>query len=587
MLQPQSVVHRAGGFDEIEPEAWDELVARSDFPSVFQSYGWLKSWWDTFREPSWELVLLIAMDGPRLVGLAPLYSAPYGGPDHRRCVRFVGYEHSDYSTVIVDRNRLDVLDWFLDGISRLTAVYGCVELADVPARSACGAKLLEKSRAFGGAVDLLETTVCPRLTLDGQRLEAVLKKESLRRHTQKLQKLGRVTVEHLSDPAAIAPLLDGFFQQHVERWRMTRYPSLFLKEQNREFYRRFVEALAPGGHVVFTVVRLNDRPVACHLGFRSGGEFYWYKPTFDVCLAQVSPGEVLLRELFVMAGQGGYTAFDFLRGDEAFKGRFASESPVNHTFAIRRSWAERALRRTARHARRAVRRMLVPRALDPVLAGVALDHPEAGAAARVARAGVRLARDLARRGASWVYARRGVSVYEATPLTGAAERGHASARVIEADLGTLLKSAQFTSEGDRRTILQAATARFRTGDKCYLVLEGERVAGFGWVATRPEFMVTEVGLPLPFGPSEFVLYDFVVFPQWRGRGLYPALLRGIRALNADKTLWIFAEHWNRASVKGIVAAGFTFAFTMERTKVLGRTIRLLQAPAAAASTGHA
>lgn len=185
-----------------------------------------------------------------------------------------------------------------------------------------------------------------------------------------------------------------------------------------------------------------------------------------------------------------------------------------------------------------------------------------------------------------MYARKGVRVYEAAPA-GHVAHGHASAGVIEADLATVLKSPQFASEADRRAILQVAAARFRTGDKCYLVIAGDAVAGFGWVATRPEFTVTEVALPLPFGPSELVLYDFVVFPQWRGRGLYPALLRGIRALNPDKTLWIFAEHRNRASVKGILSAGFTFAFSMERTRLLGRTIRLIPAPAAAASAGHA
>ena len=131
--------------------------------------------------------------------------------------------------------------------------------------------------------------------------------------------------------------LDAFFQQHIERWGLTETPSQFLQEAPRAFMREVVRAMALTGYLRFSVVSLDDRPIAYHLGFECNGRFIWYKPTFDVALCRHSPGEVLIKHLLEDACTRGLLEFDFGPGEEAFKYRFSNYARAISSVHVHRS----------------------------------------------------------------------------------------------------------------------------------------------------------------------------------------------------------------------------------------------------------
>jgi CelD/BcsL family acetyltransferase involved in cellulose biosynthesis len=167
-------------------------------------------------------------------------------------------------------------------------------------------------------------------------------------------------VEHLTDAAAIQPLLQEFFDQHLGRWAGTPTPSLFRRPHNQELYRALVRNFAGSGQVIFSVVRLGGRPVAQHFGLLSRGDLLWYKPTFDIELARHSPGEVLLKSLVEYARDRGLGGLDFTRGDEPFKFRFATRTLGNDSYLWARGLVPRITTRLKRSVRGALRRLLRP-----------------------------------------------------------------------------------------------------------------------------------------------------------------------------------------------------------------------------------
>lgn len=346
-------LQRIGSFEEIGQTRWNELVEHSERPSVFQTFGWLTSWWETFKISSWDLLLISATKDDQLVGLAPLYLrsiAPSGGRVGRY-IGFVGEEHGDYLALILDRNVEGLVELFVKEILRYARMMRAIFL-EIPAETKFARYLRAWSTRITSRIEFIGETICPRLCLENEaRLKATLNKDSLKRHMVKLGKLGQVTVEHHMDSASISPLLSNFFQQHVARWSSTRYPSLFLKPLNCVFYERFVAALTNEKQIIFTVLRLNDQPIAFHLGLVSYGDFLWYKPSFDIAFSQVSPGEVMLRELLMMAVSRQFSVLDFTRGDEAFKRRFASEYRTNISFIIHRNAIEGAMAKIWRTAK--------------------------------------------------------------------------------------------------------------------------------------------------------------------------------------------------------------------------------------------
>jgi CelD/BcsL family acetyltransferase involved in cellulose biosynthesis len=298
------------GLDEVGRDAWNELWTRSDSPSVFASHEWATAWWNS-RAEGRQLRIYTAHDGGRLIGLVPT-AWPVGGAASGPVV-LVGDEHADYAALLTECGRPDAFQALLEAICADLPRGGQLLLRDVRSDSV-------HARLLAGAAEgrltrwrLDGQMPSPRSTLDSERLAAIVNKDSLRRHARKLARLGKVDVSHLTLAEDILPRLDAFFDQHVARWAPTGSPSLFLKEHNRALYRRLVREFSGSGRLVFTEVALDGAPVASHFGFVSEADLIWYKPAFDLRLASVSPGEVLIRELFLYAAALGLTGVDFTR----------------------------------------------------------------------------------------------------------------------------------------------------------------------------------------------------------------------------------------------------------------------------------
>lgn len=112
--------------------------------------------------------------------------------------------------------------------------------------------------------------------------------------------------------------------------------------------------------------------------------------------------------------------------------------------------------------------------------------------------------------------------------------------------------------------------RYARGEKCYLALHRGRPVSYIWGAVGP-VGVDEIALAVQPGPAEFYLYDAFTLEGWRGRNLYPSVLR--RALEDGREeglrrMTIFVEAGNLASRRGVEKAGFTLFQTLVCRRVL-------------------
>jgi hypothetical protein len=111
--------------------------------------------------------------------------------------------------------------------------------------------------------------------------------------------------------------------------------------------------------------------------------------------------------------------------------------------------------------------------------------------------------------------------------------------------------------------------RWRRGRVPYVAMVGTEVASYGWVTSEPEPM-DDLGVSFTAPAGEVWLYDFATVPEFRGRRLYPGLLRFILSQLKEqgvKRAWIGTEPGNVASEHGIQRAGFTL---IVESKFVGR-----------------
>jgi len=112
------------------------------------------------------------------------------------------------------------------------------------------------------------------------------------------------------------------------------------------------------------------------------------------------------------------------------------------------------------------------------------------------------------------------------------------------------------------------------GDECYAILEGERVASYGWYATTP----TTLDLPdlrLHFSPQCVYMYKGFTHPDYRGqrlhaigmtRALADYLGRGYQGLIA------YVEANNFGSLKSVFRMGYTEIGRITLLRLAGRYV---------------
>ncbi len=303
---------------------WDELCANCPDLTVFQSRGWLQTYAHVFLGSPEDMRIIVATEGSRLVGLAPLMRARDSRRSRGTKWLILGDDYSDYQSFLAWRGSPKIIEALLDGIDRFLPPGESIAFLDVPQFSVLG--LCLAARAARGQVIQQGATTCPALQIrhNPRGVARVLAKASLRRSERSLSTLGAVTLQHSWNAAEIAERLPVLYAQHEIRWRGSSSPSLFCSAKPQEFYRKITAVLAPQGGVHYTTVSLDGRVVAQHFGLRSRDTLIWYKPAFDVALREHSPGDVLIKALVQYASDTGLQELDFSRGDESFKNRFAS-----------------------------------------------------------------------------------------------------------------------------------------------------------------------------------------------------------------------------------------------------------------------
>jgi CelD/BcsL family acetyltransferase involved in cellulose biosynthesis len=303
----------------LSEQSWNALASRGT-NTVFQTYQWQQSWLSAYGH-NVEPMFVVVGSGGAVDGVAPLVveHTPQG-----RIARFIGDGRSDYCDVL-SGNQPGVVAAMI-GRLRETRQWDVLDLKNVPGDSATVEFIHRSSRNAGLRVIVRDQFVCPTLLVRGHEsaVEAIVNKASLRRRRTRLQRLGRLACRDLTAAAEVLPLLDLFFDQHVQRWTATDTPSLFLEEANRAFYRDLTARLDNTTWLMFSLVELDDAPIAIHYGFDFNDTLTWYKPSFDPAFATCSPGLVLVQHLIERAVTHDRREFDFTVGREAFKLRFTN-----------------------------------------------------------------------------------------------------------------------------------------------------------------------------------------------------------------------------------------------------------------------
>lgn len=338
-LQTQ-VIRDFDGLKSIS-SSWSRLWRQSSSATIFQSLPWISAWWKAFGKHL-DLCTLVVQHGTDVVGVLPLVRSGVS-------VRFLGSPGADYCDILCDEGQgARILEAALRALFRMSGWRTCT-FSNLRDDSVFIRSLSDLPRDVMRCMRTHESICRSSLRLDGNRnaiIDAMRRKPALRRHRNKLNKAGCVRFCHLEDREQIHHYLNTLFQQHIGRRAIANEPSQFLSPEWRGFYHAMVDEMNPKDDLRFSILELDDRPIACHFGFECKSSLTLYKPTFDVDMWALSPGDVLLSEMLAYARDRQLNEVDFTVGSEAYKEHFTNYTRDMYcTVLYRQDWRT-GIRRT-------------------------------------------------------------------------------------------------------------------------------------------------------------------------------------------------------------------------------------------------
>lgn len=299
---------------------WDELAAQAS--NVFATRSFAECWWEHYGAAAEAHVLPVPSDHPSPAALLALSTS---GRLLRR-VRLIGSGPADQLGFVGPPSQREAALATL--ADHLRERPGDVFVAnDVPVAEGWAQRL-------GGTVLRSVASPVVRLPYDtwDEFLAARSKnfREQARRKERKLHRTFAVTLR-LADAATLADDLETLFALHRIRWGAD---APFASGQERQFQAAFAAEALGAGRLRLWILELDGRPVAALHGLRFAGVEYFHQSGRDPSFDEHSVGFLLLAHAIRAALEDGMTEYRLLRGDEAYKARFADDQADVCTVAV-------------------------------------------------------------------------------------------------------------------------------------------------------------------------------------------------------------------------------------------------------------
>lgn len=317
------VLHREIPENEDLRRQWNELVLRMESPEVFYTYEWALAVSRGYKG-SMEPLLVLGYEQESLVGVAA-----FAIDEERQRASFLAGNTADYCDFVSDPSRrLEFVNLVLREPQPLAPN---LTLPNLPASSATAWALKDTSMQQGWAHFSRPAFQCAQVDLAScSQKESVKRamhsKQMVRRHVKAMARTGRVEVQHLTDWCEVSEALPAFRDAHLQRFCSLGRRSNLASPQRWGFLRELARLLASQGWMTLSRLTISGRPIAWAYGFKFGGSWFYYQPTFDIRFRSYYPGFCLLARIVEDAcDQPEIQRVDLGLGDEGYKSRFATD----------------------------------------------------------------------------------------------------------------------------------------------------------------------------------------------------------------------------------------------------------------------
>ncbi len=324
---------------------WNDLLDRMERPEIFYLHEWADCYISKYAPKCKDqLSVLIGYDKDKLVTVFPFLVVGEG------TITFISTQLTDYNLVYVDNsyNRYELVKKAIEYLLAEMKV-SRFDLEEIPQSSELFIlqRVLEKN---GFSVFLKGSNSCSVIPRGGwnSKVNKSKLKDAQRRERRLLEK-NSVDIESSSDFDEMA------YSFIAEQKKAMFGVDSMGEDRSSGFYRSI--AVDIGDRFSISTLKVDEKLVASHMGFKAFGKFYYYIPAYDREMSKSGVGTILLKHL--VEDNNAELEFDFLRGDEDYKFDWCDNVKSNfNLYAYRRDCSRLKILKERVKASKKVRELL-------------------------------------------------------------------------------------------------------------------------------------------------------------------------------------------------------------------------------------
>lgn len=331
-------VNKASDFFNLQAD-WIRLYDSSHNSNIFLSWDWTSSWWQHFGFNKEPLVVLVENNG-NLVAIAPFYRHRLkimGVPINTLSIMGDGEVCSEnldiLSACCIEKEVCRSVFSFL--INKVDS-WDLLLLDDI----ASDGNLLFAGSSYANDHGLrsksYRTTTNPffKITQPWEDYFQTLgkkTKKNFRWGMNQLRKFGETRFFRFSNKCDLThdQALSEMMRLHEACWNDRGRPGVFQRKSFREFHKVISKKFHETQRLALFFLFCGDTPIAAEYGFTYKKKFYSYQAGYDPDYKKFGIGklmQILTLEYFF---NKNYQEFDFLRGELAYKDKYADQKRHN------------------------------------------------------------------------------------------------------------------------------------------------------------------------------------------------------------------------------------------------------------------
>lgn len=317
--------------------------------SPMQSPDWMIAWWQHFRTPQDQLCVAVVRDASNsVVGIAPWFrrsSVAMG-----RTIHFLGSDRacSDFQTLLCQpEEESAVISAITNWLSNCTNPKWRWDLLDfdgVAANDSVMNQFFDRMSDMGHITHRRSNLNTWRLSLDGGwkgflERQSKSQRNQSRNFANRFDKSSDLAFRFASQAAdGGCSCIDALIQLHQMRWEASGMEGCFSDHRMNQFFGASMATMIAKGTADIAIIQRDQRPIAAVTWLFMGNVIFCYQSGRDPSEDANRIGRIATTVGIRWAAENGFTAMDYLRGDEEYKSQMrAVPTPCQRVRVVARA----------------------------------------------------------------------------------------------------------------------------------------------------------------------------------------------------------------------------------------------------------